>query len=185
MPILRIEVDRYPDNLFGGGADAEIGARWWVLHTRPRQEKSLARDLLFGRIPFYLPQVEHRSISRGRIFRSRIPLFTGYLFLLGDDRRRVAALATRHVVRALPVVEQEKLAEELAQVHRLIESGAPITPEDRLAPGSPVEICSGPLAGLRGVILRAGTRKRFIVKVDFIHQGASVELDDRTLMRAC
>jgi transcriptional antiterminator RfaH len=185
MPILHAETDRYPEELFEGLAPPEPDARWWVLHTRPRQEKSLARDLLARGTSFFLPQIRRRSLIRGRAFTARIPLFPSYLFLLADDHQRVAALTTRHVVRTLRVVDQDQMWEELSQIQRLIGSGAPITPEDRLAPGSNVEICSGPLSGMRGTILRTGSARRFVVQVDFIQRGASVELGDDTLLRAC
>src|SRR4029079_5416826 len=83
----------------------------------------------------------------------------------------------RRVVHSLKVDDQERLWEELGQIHQLIESGAPVTPEERLGPGESVEICSGPLSGLRGIIVRAAAGRRFVVRVDFIQRGASVELD--------
>jgi ribosomal protein L24 len=49
-------------------------------------------------------------------------------------------------------------------------------------PGDVVEISSGPLAGLTGTIVRTATARRFVVTVDFIQQGASVLLDDHTLV---
>ena len=85
------------------------------------------------------------------------------------------------LARQLDVADQDSLWRDLRQVHRLIASGAPVTPEERLAPGSAVEIHSGPLAGLRGVIVRAATGHRFVVQVDFIQRGASVLIDAATL----
>ena len=54
--------------------------------------------------------------------------------------------------------------------------------ESRLTPGTPVEITTGPLAGLCGTVVRTGSGRRFIVRVDFIHQGASVLLEDCALL---
>ena len=47
--------------------------------------KAAARDLRSLRVPYYLPQVvrEERT-PQGRKTRSVVPLFTSYLFLLGD-----------------------------------------------------------------------------------------------------
>ena len=61
---------------------------------------------------------------------------------------------------------------------------APITPEDRLQSGMKVEVRSGALAGLRGTVLRTAAGRRFVVQVDFIQRGASVELDDFMLVKA-
>jgi transcriptional antiterminator RfaH len=181
MPILTDEPHVFPDDLFDASPDGCAGRIWWALHTRPRQEKCLARQLLASRIPFYLPLVSKRLRIRKRTFTSHQPLFASYLFLLAEPKERIAALGTNRIVRPIPVANQKGLWRDLVQIHRLICSGSPITPEGRLAPGKIVEIKSGPLAGLRGKILEHATRKRFVVEVDFIQQGASILLDDFTL----
>ncbi|MBY0525334.1 MAG: hypothetical protein K2R98_18145 [Gemmataceae bacterium] len=182
MPILSPEPDLFPAGLFEARAEIQTADRsWLVLHTKARQEKCLARQLYEGQVPFYLPLLGRRTRIRGRAVMSYNPLFGGYVFLLADERERVAALATHRVVQALKVTDQQQLWEDLAQVRRLIESGAPITPEDRLEPGMEVEIKSGPLAGLRGTILRTATGRRFVVQVNFIQRGASLEVDDSVL----
>jgi transcriptional antiterminator RfaH len=182
MPILPAEPETFPAGLFEQPPRPADGRRWWVLHTKPRQEKSLARCLVAARAAYYLPAVGRRCRVRGRVLTARIPLFTGYVFLLADREERVAALATNRVVRCLEVPDQDGLWHDLAQVHRLIASGAPVIPEQRLAPGMIVEVTTGPLAGLRGKILRTATGRRFVVQVDFIQQGASVLIEDYALV---
>jgi transcriptional antiterminator RfaH len=179
MPIRPPEPALYPDDLFA--AEPLAGARWLVLHLKPRQEKCLLRDLRARRIACYLPLVERRLRIRGRAVSSFVPLFEGYLFMLGGRPDRLTAFSTRRIVRALEVVDQEELWYDLRQVHRLIASGAPLTPQAGLAPGTLVEIRTGPLAGLHGKILRTANGRRFIVQVNFIQQGASVLLDDADL----
>jgi len=182
MPILSAETVVFPESLFE--ATRPAGAAWWVFHTKPRQEKSLARALHEKRIAFYLPLVPRRWRSRGRVLTSYVPLFAGYVFVLGNAETRLEALSGRRVVRTLAVADQDGLWHDLGQIHRLIASGAPITPEQGLAPGMAVEIRSGPLAGLRGTILRTASGRRFLVQVNFIQRGASILLDDFTLVKA-
>jgi transcriptional antiterminator RfaH len=183
MPFLPPEPNTFPQDLFTEeNGEVRTDRQWWVLHTKPRQEKSLARQLLQARVPFYLPLIEHRSLIRGRVMLSHVPLFAGYLFLLGQRDERVAALATNRVVHTLEVADQKTLWDDLTQVHRLINTGAPITPEERLEPGAPVEISRGPLAGLKGRIIRAASGRRFVVQVNFIQRGASVLIDDFNLI---
>src|SRR5947209_7206832 len=98
MPVLPAEPDLFPDHLFAEPPDAEIARRQWcVLHTKPRQEKSLARQLLETKVPFYLPCVPRRWTLRGRAMTSHLPLFPSYLFLLGDRDERLSAFSTRRV----------------------------------------------------------------------------------------
>src|SRR5262249_12016102 len=112
---------------------------------------------------------------------SHIPLFPGYVFLLADAQERVSALATSRVARTLLVPDQEQLLRDLRQVHRLIGTRAPIALEASLTPGAVVQVTAGPLAGLRGKVLRGTSGCRFVVEVDFIHQGASVLVEGSTL----
>jgi transcriptional antiterminator RfaH len=184
MPILEQEPDLFPaDLLSGDGAAAGTGRAWSVLHTKPRQEKSLARELYRRAVPFYVPLVPRRSLIRGRAMTAYVPLFPGYLFLLANQPERLAALTTNRVVRALPVGNQEGLRHDLQQVQRLIASKQPLTLEGALIPGALVEISAGPLAGLKGKIRRGASGCRFVVEVDFIQQGASILVDEAYLTR--
>jgi hypothetical protein len=181
MPILPPEPDQYPESLFEDPSLKTNMLAWWVLHTRPRQEKSLGRELYQAKAPFYLPLMSHRFLSRGRTLQSHIPVFGGYVFLLADHEKRSKALSTNRVANSLSVPDQAEMWQDLTNVHRLISSGLPITAADCLEPGTPVEIKTGPLTGLQGVILERASVRRFLVKVDFIHRGASVLLDDVSL----
>jgi transcriptional antiterminator RfaH len=178
MPILPLEPFVFPDGLLRGPTPSGEGPeRWWVLHTRPRAEKVLARKCVQRGLSFFLPQYERAWRSRGRLLRSHLPLFPGYLFLHGDDQSRLHALETNLVVRWLPVPDQRQLHLDLSRVHHLITSEAALTPEERLVPGTPVEIRHGPLAGLQGTVLRRGKSLRVFVEVQFLQRGVSVEIE--------
>src|SRR5205807_8304193 len=125
----------------------EVG-RWWVLHTRPRAEKTLARRFQGRGIPYFLPLYHREWRSNGRQFRSYLPLFPGYVFLHGDEFARLAALETNLVAQVLPVEDQHQLYADLRRVYKLLSTGAPVMPEDRLAPGDTVEVVKGPFTGL-------------------------------------
>lgn len=182
MPMLAPEPNVFPDALFEDNVGAASERGWFVLHTRPRQEKALARHLFENQVPFYLPLITRRNLIRNRVLESHVPLFAGYVFLLAGREERTLALTSNRVVNTLPVADQPRLWHDLTQIYRLIRSGAPVTPEERLEPGDPVEIRHGPLAGLRGVILKEASGRRFVVQVDFIQRGASVLLEDCNLI---
>lgn len=182
MPLLLPEPNLFPENLFEHEYQEDAKQRCWhVMHTRPRQEKSLAREMHRAGVPFYLPLLTRQCRVPGRTLHSHVPLFPGYVFLLACREERNIALSTKRVVHSLDVNDQPGLWHDLRQIQRLIASGAPITPEDRLRPGVLVEIQSGPLAGLRGQIIRAASGRRFVVQVDFIQKGASILLDEFNL----
>jgi transcriptional antiterminator RfaH len=178
MPVLPLEPFVFPEDLFTRPVDLESSpARWWVLHTRPRAEKALARTLLQHQISFFLPLFPRERRLRGRLVRSHLPLFPGYVFLRGDSQARLQALTTNLVVHPLVVDNQAELHADLARVYCLMAAGAPLAPEERLQPGTWVEITGGPLAGLEGKIIRRGKRLTFFIEVHFLQRGASVEID--------
>ena len=181
MPCLPPESFVYPQHLFQDAREMSPdyhGKRWLVLHTRPRQEKCLARELHHLAIPHYLPLLARHRRGRRRVDASFVPLFPGYLALWGNDNDRLTALQTRRVVNVLSVPNQDQFWLDMQGIHRLIESGMPITREDRLAAGDRVIVRGGPLAGLEGTILRTASGRRFLVQVDFIQRGASVLAND-------
>src|SRR4051812_2827840 len=53
MPILDAEPSVYPDNLLDELAVSDTERCWWVVYTRARQEKALARQLHALGVPFY------------------------------------------------------------------------------------------------------------------------------------
>jgi transcriptional antiterminator RfaH len=178
MPLLPAEPFVYPDDLLSGTAPPSDGElHWWVLHTRPRSEKSLARRVLKHQVSFFLPLYKKQWRSRGRLQTSYVPLFPGYVFLRGNEEARRRALETNLIANCLPVKDEARLWSDLRRVYSLMASGSPLSPEDRLEPGTRVEIVSGPLAGIEGTILRRGNQLRFFVEVELLQQGVSVEIE--------
>ena len=177
MPILPSEPSLFPPDLFTA-EDSEVGRHWYVLRTKPRQEKSLARELLAREIPFYLPLIPHTRSSGGRRTKSFLPMFTSYVFLRGTDDERVLALTTNRIIQTLPVDEPDQLTADLDRVQRLIELDVPLSVESQLSKGQLVRIKSGLFEGFEGVIIRRVKKYRLQIAVNYLQQGVSVEIDD-------
>jgi len=178
MPILAAETSVFPHNLLGDFAAQCCNRRWWALHTKSRQEKSLARQLSAMEVPFYLPLVKKFSNIGGRKVRSLLPLFSGYLFLFGTDEERVQSLATHRVTAVLPAPDAAAITQDLQNIRRLIDSGVPLTEEARLQPGKRVRVKNGALMGLEGVVLSRRGDDRLLVAVHFLEQGVSIQIND-------
>jgi len=178
MPILKEEPSMYPETLLDAAPSEAAGRRWLALYTKARQEKSLARELLKYGIPFYLPLVRKTSVARGRKRTSLVPLFGGYVFLFGSEEERVRTLTTNRISRILTVEDPDQLVFDLRQLRQLIAANAPLTIESRLGPGQRVRVRQGPFAGLEGTVLKRRGETRLLVSINFLQQGASVEIDD-------
>ena len=183
MPIRGPEPQCFPDDLLLGaaGPPTEDERCWWVVHTKARQEKSVARELLDREIPYFLPQVPKTSVVSGRRRTSYLPIFTGYVFVYGSESQRHQSLTTNRVANILPVTDSEGLTRDLLQIWRLIEQNAPLTVESRLRAGDRVRVRSGALAGVEGTVLDRRGKCRVLVAVRLIQQGVSMEIDDYLL----
>lgn len=179
MPLLPLEPFVYPEDLFSA-ADraADESQRWWVLHTRPRAEKSLVRRLLKRDISFFLPLHHRQQRRRGRALSAYLPVFPGYVFLRGDAQARIHALETNLVANTLVVPDQARLCDDLSRVYQMVTADAALTAEERLPPGTPVEVIAGAFAGMRGRVIRRGKRLTFFVEVQFLQRGVSAEVED-------
>jgi transcriptional antiterminator RfaH len=154
---------------------------WWVAHTKPRQEKSLARALEEHKVGFNLPQVPKTSVVRGRKVTAHLPLFTSYVFIFGNEFDRHTSMTTNRIAYLMAVPDPHKLTRQLFDLSRLVTAGAPLTVESRLKAGDRVRVKSGAFAGVEGTIVARRRKCRLIVAISLIQQGVSVEIDDHLL----
>ncbi|HVJ67707.1 MAG TPA: transcription termination/antitermination NusG family protein [Caulifigura sp.] len=182
MPLIGPERSSFPDNVLSDefqSAGHESGKQWRVLYTRSRMEKELMRRLVARSTPFYAPIIENRYRSpAGRQRTSYLPLFSNYVFLFGGESDRYDAMTSGCVSRALDVTAEENFLADLRRIRALIETGEPITAESKIEAGERIRIKSGSMLGLEGVVFKRHGQSRLLVMVDFLQQGASIELPD-------
>jgi transcriptional antiterminator RfaH len=150
---------------------------WWVAHTRSRNEKALAHDLLRRDISYFLPMSWKVRRRRGRKMRSLLPLFSGYLFFCGQENQRVEVLRTNRVANLIEVRDQQKLLEELLQIEHALQAGAPLIPHKYIKAGQHCRVVAGPLADLQGIVVKTKSTMRLVLQIDMLGQATSVEVD--------
>jgi len=155
----------------------DFEGQWWVVHTRSRNEKALAQDLISKDISYFLPMSWKISRKSRRTTRSFLPLFSGYLFFCGKEEDRVELLKTNRVAHLIEVDNQQKLLDELVKVNQALQSGAPLTPHNYIKEGQRCRVIAGPLIGLEGIVVRSNNAIRLVLQIDMLGQAASVEID--------
>ena len=160
--------------------DSFIG-RWWVLHTKARNEKAVAAALGRLRIQHFLPLVQLTRTCGGRVRRTEIPLFPGYVFLCGGPEDRLAALKTNRIANVLDVADQKQLKYDLHHISRAVQGDEPIDLYPGLRTGCRCRVTSGSLSGLEGVVIRRRGLWRVYVGIDFLGQSAELEIDPAML----
>lgn len=165
-----------PDGLVG---------RWWVAHTKPRNEKSLAGELVQSGIVHYLPLQPRQTRGRTsrRVYKSVVPIFPGYLFFNATEEERLRALKTNRIVTVIDVPRQESLVRELREIYKAISTGVGLRWHPEIKVGDWARVTSGPLMGVEGIVLQRSGRVRLVLNVVMLGQSVSVEVSDDALER--
>ena len=155
----------------------EFTGQWWVAHTKSRNEKALAQDLISKSIGYFLPMTWKIHRHRGRKMKSLLPLFGGYLFFAGSENQRLEVLRTNRVANLIEVKNQQKLLEELSQIEKALQGGTSLSPHKYMEAGQQCRVSAGPLSGLQGIVIQTKNMTRLVLQIDMLGQAASVEVD--------
>ena len=155
----------------------DFQGQWWVAHTKSRNEKALAHDLIRRNISYFLPMSWKVRRKSRRTIRSLMPLFGGYLFFCGDENERSELWRTDRVANMIEVKDQQKLLKELLQIEQALRAGALLVPHKYLKMGQKCRVIAGPLLGLQGIVVETRSTTRLLLQVDMLGQAASVEID--------
>jgi transcription antitermination factor NusG len=151
---------------------------WYAVYTWARHEKAVASQFGQRGLEHFLPLYMTVRYSNMRMVRVSLPLFPSYVFVQTVASNHFRPLQVPGVVH---YVGNRKAAPipniEIEGLRRVLLSGMDVAPHPYLAPGNPVRISSGPLAGLSGVIERTKSGSRFIVSVNMIMRSVAVEVN--------
>lgn len=165
------------------GATQATGTRWWVLRTKARQEKVVARNLEAAGLDFFLPvQVRKQPWGKGgREFA--LPLFPGYVFTRAQAGLTDRELGIDRVVQIIRVDDQARLHHELSQIRIAMNAGALLVPARYLERGTPVVVTAGPMKDVEGVVEGLAGVDRLYLQVHTLGRAVTVEISP-TLIRA-
>jgi hypothetical protein len=161
-------------------ADAKFPAdgdgQWFALHTNARQEKILAAELAARGIQCYLPVTAARRVYAGVEARVQAPLFPGQLFLKGtiDDVR--VAERTGRVIACEAVPDGARLEHELRNLHRAVSAAGELEVCPLPGGGFEVEVRSGPLQGVRGMVDTLPDARRIVLPMNSMQSAVSADV---------
>ena len=155
--------------------------RWYVLHTKSRQEKAVASHLTAKGINHFLPLVAKVRYYGRRKMIVQLPLFPSYVFLLGNVEQAYEADRTRRLARIIHVTDQQQLGWELQNLRLAVDNQAPLDPYPHLKNGVRVEVRAGPFRGLQGVIEHRTRPDRLLLQINTLGRSVSLEIDGALL----
>jgi len=152
---------------------------WYALHVRPRFEGSVELQLEGKGYEVFLPTYSSRRRWSDRVKTVELPLFPGYVFCRFDIGARLPILVTPGVNSIIGVGKTPVPVDpsEISAIRSVIDSGISSYPCDYIRDGESVQVESGPLEGLVGIVQRSKSSERLIVSLTLLMRSVSVEID--------
>ncbi|MGH9717551.1 MAG: transcription termination/antitermination protein NusG [Candidatus Acidiferrales bacterium] len=152
---------------------------WFALQVRTRHEVGVASFLNGKGYEPFVPLYQSRRCWSDRIKMVEAPLFPGYLFCRFDINNRLPILTTPGVIQVVgfnrtPIPIEDT---EIDAIQSLVASGFPSQPWPFLQAGDRVQIDSGPLRGLEGLLVELRGSHRLVVSVSLLQRSVAVEID--------
>ena len=156
---------------------------WYALQVRTRYERVVAEYLSGLDYEWFLPLCKDRKRWSDRVKQVELPLFPGYLFCRFDVQSRLPILKTPGVVQIVgynrqPVPVDES---EIAAIQTLVSSGVPNQLCSFVEIGDRVQIESGPLRGLEGILIESRGRHKLVLSVTLLQRSVAVEIDSMSV----
>ena len=152
---------------------------WYAAYTSSRHEKTVAEHLRQREVECFLPLYETvRRWNNGR-HRVQLPLFPSYVFVRMEMRNKLRVLQVPGLVQLVTFQGSPAALPdtEIATLRGALAAGVSAQPYRYLREGSKVEICRGPLQGMRGILLRHQGQFRVVLSVEMIMRSIVVEVD--------
>jgi transcription antitermination factor NusG len=152
---------------------------WFAILARTAREKNVTLLLENTGYECYLPVVKFTRNWSDRVKEIEAPLFPGYLFCRMNPHSRLPVLMTPGVIQIvgigktpIPVAE-----EEIAAIQRVGKSGLSTMPWPYLQVGHVVQIESGPLRGMTGIVIKIKSGLKLVLSVNLLQRSMAVEID--------
>lgn len=155
---------------------------WYLLQTKPRQERLAKEHLERQEYGTYLPLTLFRRKRRGKLIRVIDPMFPRYLFIhLSDETDDWRPIRSTIGVAALVRFGQEpaRVPDNLIQCLRSREDaeGILIPSTKDYVPGDKLRIAEGPFEGYEAIFSCNTAKKRVIVLLKIAESFIKLELD--------
>lgn len=163
----------------------QCNKRWLALQVRPRYEFITAGILRGKGYEEFVPVYTTKRKWSDRTKNITAPLFTGYVFCKMDENIKVPLITTPGVMRIVGTCGGTAYIEdnEIESIRTAERSGRAVQPWTYWQVGDQVQICSGPLSGLQGVLVAHKNKHRLIISVNMIQSSIAVEIDPDGIQR--
>jgi transcriptional antiterminator RfaH len=159
---------------------------WYLVHTKPRQEKYALQNLEWQGYECYLPIVPSEKLRQNALIVVDEPLFPRYLFVRlgrsGSDKSWNPIGSTRGVSRLVRFgTEPAKVEEILIDFLKMREST--VRPICLFNPGERVQVLEGPFAGIEGIYQMTDGERRVVVLIELLSKSVAMRVAPASLRK--
>lgn len=164
--------------------------RWHVIWTRSHSEQLVYDQLAAKGFQLFLPEINVWSRRGGHRHLIHVPMFPGYFFLhhAMDKPTCIEVGKARGLVRLLGERwdrPAEVPDEEIEAIQKVTDAGLPALPHPYLREGQRVRITRGPLADVKGILVRSKSNKGlFVLSIELLQRSVAVEVDSTLVVPA-
>jgi transcriptional antiterminator RfaH len=162
---------------------------WYLVHTKPRQEKRALQNLERQGYPCYLPLLPTEKLRQGALALADEPLFPRYLFIQLSQEHSAKSWSP---IRSTQGVNRlVRFGEEAAKVDDCIidllkrqEAVILEQPQRLFAPGERIQLTEGPFVGIEGVFQMSDGESRVMVLIELLGKPVSLHTSPASLRKA-
>lgn len=151
---------------------------WFALQVVPRHEKSVDKILEYRGYNHFLPTYRVRRRWSDRVSVVEEPLFPGYVFCRSQSNLMEIIRGSPGIIRIVafggrphPVPDKE-----IEALQQIVRGKREYSAFPYLNVGQKVQVISGPLTGVSGIITQFKNRDRLVISLEVIMQSVSVEI---------
>jgi transcription antitermination factor NusG len=154
--------------------------QWHVVYTRSRAEKKVQLELTIKQIENFLPMQKKLRQWKDRKKWVEMPLMSGYCFVNITKKEYDLVLQTNNVVSYVrfegkaAIIPDDQI-DSIKKMLKQYDFEVNVT-SDNFAPGKMVEVIEGPMIGLKGELVKAQGKNKFIIRLNQINSVVSVEV---------
>ena len=162
-----------------GAAFQQDQTIWCAVHTRHQHEQQVNGSLTSKGFQTFFPTFLNMHEWKDRNKRIREALFPGYLFVADVGEQRLQVVSTPGVCAIVSIagIPATIPNDEIQAIRRAVESPYNVAPHAYLKQGDRVHVKHGPLAGMKGILVREGSATRLVLLVEMLGIAAAVEID--------
>lgn len=154
--------------------------KWYVLNIKPRNEKAVLSQIEQKNIEAYVPFIEKIRIWSDRKKKIQVPLFSGYVFIHGNEEERIRAIS--NTIGALKYIHyQNRPATVSDREIELIKSSL-LEPdkikieETKIRKGDSIMVTHGIFKGMKGYVNEFRGKYKLTVNLEELSYSFSIIL---------